>query len=161
MKKRRTSAKATAHAAHQVASAEAACRARGLQLTTSRKAVLEILSAATRPLGAYDVLKLLSDASGREVAPPTVYRALDFLVAQRFISKLESKNTFVPCAHPEHPHACVFFICENCGASIEVENPKLEKLIIGDAAAIGFRVNRRIVELQGACSACVAAAQGA
>lgn len=132
-----------------------ACSARGLKFTPSRQAVLEILWKANRPLGAYEILNILTDESKRQVAPPTVYRALDFLSEHRFISKLESQNSFVPCAHPDRSHACVFFICEGCGSTTEIENSRIEKLIEGNAHAIGFRVNRRIIELQGMCSACV------
>jgi Fur family zinc uptake transcriptional regulator len=92
--------------------------------------------------------------AGRRIAPPTVYRALDFLAGQGFISKIESKNLFVPCAHTDHLHACVFYICEGCGGSIEVENPRLEQLFDDEANSIGFRVSKRVVEIQGTCSEC-------
>lgn len=133
---------------------EQACLARGLQFTRSRKAVLEILWAADRPLGAYEILRIMSEKARRPVNPPTVYRALDFLSGNRFISKLESANSFVPCAHPHHPHACVFFICQRCGSSAEIENSTMEHLILDNARAIGFQVSRRIIELQGTCTTC-------
>lgn len=140
-----------------VARADAVCRERGLPFTAPRRSVLEILLKQDRPIGAYDVLRHMQRSVGRRIAPPTVYRALDFLAEQGFVSKIESKGLFVPCMHADHPHACVFFICETCGSTIEVENRYLEELFAADASALGFRVNKPIVELQGTCSKCCAA----
>lgn len=139
--------------------ADVTCRARGVQLTSTRKQVLQILWEAARPMKAYDILTHMEGILDRRLAPPTVYRALDFLLEQGFVARIESKNAFVPCAHPDHPHVCVFFICENCGASREFENPTLERLFVRDAASLGFRLSKRIVELQGTCAACLASPQ--
>jgi Fur family transcriptional regulator, zinc uptake regulator len=139
----------------RVEAANAVCRARGLPFTAPRRSVLEILLEQSRPIGAYDVLRQMQRRARRRIAPTTVYRALDFLAAQGFISKIESKNLFVPCAHADHPHACIFYICEGCGSSIEVENPQLEQLFDDDAKSIGFRVSKRVVEIQGTCSECL------
>jgi len=138
--------------------AEAACRARGVQFTQVRKLVLRILCGAPQPLGAYDVLNRMERELDRRLSPPTVYRALDFLLAQRLISKLESRNAFVPCAHPDHTHACVFFICENCGASEEIEDRRLEQLFDRQANSLGFRINKRVLEIEGLCATCLGSA---
>jgi Fur family transcriptional regulator, zinc uptake regulator len=151
----RTSKTVVSSRAGRVEAADAICRARGLPFTAPRRSVLEILLKQSRPIGAYDVLRQMQRRAGRRIAPPTVYRALDFLAAQGFISKIESKNLFVPCAHADHPHACVFYICEGCGSSIEVEIPQLEQLFDDDANSIGFRVSKRVVEIQGTCSECL------
>jgi Fur family transcriptional regulator, zinc uptake regulator len=135
--------------------AETACRTRGVQLTPVRRLVLRMLWEGIQPLGAYDLLKRMEAELGRRLAPPTIYRALDFLLAQNLITRIESKNAFVPCAHPGHPHACVFFICENCGASEEIEDRGLEELFDRKASALGFRINKRVLEFQGKCAACL------
>lgn len=116
--------------------------------------VLEALWQANHPLGAYELMSMLARADGRRLSPPTVYRALDFLLEQRFISRIETKNQYVPCNHPDHPHACVFFICDRCGSSAEVENPAVESMFDRDAEALGFRIGKRVVELQGTCATC-------
>jgi len=154
----RASKTATSSQASLVEAADAVCRERGLPFTAPRRSVLEILLMESRPIGAYDVLRQMERRAKRRIAPPTVYRALEFLAAQGFISKLESKNLFVRCAHADHPHACVFFICENCGNSIELENRRLERLFDRDANSIGFRVCKRVVEIQGTCSECLSSA---
>ncbi|HUA53535.1 MAG TPA: transcriptional repressor, partial [Candidatus Sulfotelmatobacter sp.] len=109
-------------AADALVSASLLCRERGAQFTEVRRLLLEALWQAGQPLGAYDLMPLLEAALARKVTPPTVYRTLEFLMDQRLISRIESRNAFVPCAHPEHPHACVFFVCDGCSASVEVEN---------------------------------------
>ena len=88
----------------------------------------------------------------RPVAPPTVYRALHFLMVQGFVSRIESLNAYVPCAHPERDHDCLFFICSGCRASVELEDPRIGGLLAEDAAGLGFVATRRTVEVQGMCA---------
>ena len=102
-----------------------------------------------------DALKRLDS---RPVAPPTVYRALEFLVSQGFVSRIESRNAYVPCAHPESRNDCIFFICSDCGTSVELEDQRIERLLAEDAEhRLGFRVTRRVVEVEGTCRHCIGA----
>jgi len=150
---RRPVAEGSRHVA-AVRLAAALCAERGARMTTLRRAVLEVLWQAGRPAGAYDLMSRLQARFGRRFTPPSVYRALEFLLDQGLIARIESRNAFVPCAHPERPHACVFLVCDHCGTSAEVENPELEALMARDARTLGFRIARRVVELQGTCAAC-------
>ena len=140
--------------AERVALAMSLCSARGVQLTELRRQVLELLWESGRPTGAYELIEVLKLRGSRPVGPPTVYRALEFLISQGFVSKIESQNAYVPCAHPERRHDCLFFICSNCGASVELEDQRLEGLISEDAALIGFSPTRRVVEVEGTCARC-------
>ena len=143
--------------AERVALAASLCSARGVQLTELRRQVLELLWESGRPTGAYELIEALKQRDARPVGPPTVYRALEFLMSQGLVSKIESRNAYVPCAHPERRHDCLFFICSNCGASVELEDQRLECLISEDAALIGFRPTRRVIEVVGVCATCIAA----
>jgi Fe2+ or Zn2+ uptake regulation protein len=89
-------------------------------------------------------------------APPTVYRALDFLLEQGLVHKLESLHAYVGCAHPDHPHASQFLICGDCGEVAEVENPSVAKSLKAAGKAVGFRTKRPVVELLGTCAQCIA-----
>ena len=81
--------------------ATAICAKRGARLTPIRRRVLELIWASHKPSGAYDILEALSQESrGKRIAPPTVYRALDFLLEQGLIHRLESLNAFIGCPHP-------------------------------------------------------------
>ena len=144
--------------AERVALAMSLCGARGVKLTTRRRQVLELLWESGRPIGAYEVIEALERRDSRPVAPPTVYRALEFLMSQGFVSKIESRNAYVPCAHPERRHGCIFFICSGCGMSVELEDQRVEALLAEDAEdRLGFRVMRRVVEVEGTCRNCIAA----
>ena len=143
--------------AERLALAESLCGARGARLTPLRRQILELLWESGRPTGAYELIEALKLRDSRPVGPPTVYRALEFLMSQGLVSKIESRNAYVPCAHPERQHDCLFFICSNCGSSVELEDQRLERLISENAALIGFRPKRRVIEVEGTCATCIAA----
>jgi Fur family transcriptional regulator, zinc uptake regulator len=133
-------------------SAEAACKARGVQLTPVRRRVLEILAEAHAALGAYDVLARL-DREGLGSQPPVAYRALGFLVDQGFAHRIERLNAFVACAHPGADHAPAFLICRACGMVAEAEAVQGGPLG-AEAAQTGFRIEQTVVEAQGLCPDC-------
>ncbi|NCA69156.1 MAG: transcriptional repressor [Sphingobacteriia bacterium] len=133
--------------------AAALCARRGVRLTAQRRRVLEILCASARPLGAYDILDAMREGP-RGLAPPTVYRALDFLLEQGLVHKIESLHAFVGCHHPEHPHASQFLICDTCGTVTEIENEGITRSLGSAASASGFRPARPVVEVIGICSGC-------
>lgn len=124
---------------------------RGVRFTTLRRRVLEIVLASHRPMGAYDVLKELAPA---RAAPPTVYRALDFLLAQGFVHRINSLNAYIGCFSPERRHRSHFLICRRCGRAAEIENDALAKALANAADAAGFAVQRETVEISGECSEC-------
>ena len=143
--------------AERVALAVSLCDARGAQLTKLRRQILELLWEIGRPTGAYELAEALKLRDSRPIGPPTVYRSLEFLISQGLVAKIESRNAYVPCAHPERRHDCMFFICSNCGTSAEIEDPRVEQLLEENAAVLGYRVTRRVVEVQGTCACCIAA----
>ena len=136
-----------------VVKAEALCARRGVRLTALRRRVLELVWSSHASIGAYDVLRQLSKDHER-AAPPTVYRALDFLLAQGLVHRLECLNAFVGCAVPEAAHAGQFLICRTCGTAAELDDQRVNRAIARGAAELGFTVERRTVELRGVCPAC-------
>ncbi len=138
--------------------ADALAAERGVRLTPTRRRVLEIVAEHHRPLGAYEILERLSRERG-PVAPPTVYRALAFLVENGFAHRIESLNAFVACFEPAHRQRAFFLICERCGDAAELLDAGVERALDAAAAARGFTPARLGVEIAGVCGAC-AAAQG-
>ncbi len=136
-----------------LAAAEKLCAGRGEQLTALRRRVLELVWAGHKPVGAYQVLDALR-ADGRSAAPPTVYRALDFLLAQGLVHRVESLNAFIGCPHPGEAHATQFLICKDCGTAVELDDPRIDRAIDGTAAKLGFAVAARTVEISGTCADC-------
>ena len=129
------------------------CDRRKLRFTALRKQVLELVCKADQPVGAYHLLDELRDA-GRSAAPPTVYRALDFLLEQGLVHRLATNNTYMACAHPQHTHAAVFLVCSQCGHTQEVHTPGVIKELERQAAPFDFAIKHASVEVTGVCSRC-------
>ncbi len=142
-----------------MAQAEALCRARGARLTPVRRRVLELVWNGHNPRGAYDILNDLA-TDGRRPAPLTVYRALEFLVEQGLVHRLESLNAFIGCPHPGGRHASQFLVCERCGTATEISDPAVTAAISRSAEALGFQVDRPMVEVTGICPKCQSAGSG-
>ena len=147
-----------------VSAVERACRERGLRLTPIRAKVLGLIAAQGKPIKAYDLLdriradKLDDEDSAGSAAPPTVYRALDFLLANGFIHKLESVNAFVACHHPSTAqHSVPFLICDRCHSAVELEDERIVALLDEKARALGFVPQAQTLEVHGLCARCVAA----
>jgi Fur family transcriptional regulator, zinc uptake regulator len=130
------------------------CNRRGLRLTELRQRVLKLLWKAERPRGAYELLPLLKSETGQSLTAASAYRTLDFLLTHGFVHRIESRNAFLPCAHPGHAHACLFFLCTDCGHAAEVEHVGVEGLLEREAAARGFHVKRPVIEIEGTCKTC-------
>jgi Fur family zinc uptake transcriptional regulator len=133
--------------------AEALCKQRGVRMTEQRKTVLRLLCESDKPMSAYELLDRMRE-SVKNPAPPTVYRALDFLLEQGLVHKLESIHAYIGCSHPDHPHASQFLICADCGEVAEVEDPDIESSLKAAGKAVGFETDRPVVELLGTCAQC-------
>ncbi|MEQ8663114.1 MAG: Fur family transcriptional regulator [Gammaproteobacteria bacterium] len=143
-----------------LARAETVCAARGERLTPQRRQVLELVWRSHRPVKAYDLLERLS-RPGRRAAPPTVYRALDFLREAGLIHRLESLNAFIGCARPDLRHAAQFLICTRCGAVAEMDDAALTAKIDANARRLGFKVDDEKIEVSGTCRDCLGRDAGA
>ncbi len=133
--------------------AEQQCRDAKLRLTPVRRKVLEFLLHEHRALGAYAILDMLRDA-GFGSQPPVAYRALDFLVNNGFVHKIERLNAFVACAHPGESHSPAFMICRVCDAVAEAQSLPAKGALGAAARAAGFQIERTVVEAEGVCPAC-------
>ncbi|MEO8741931.1 MAG: transcriptional repressor [Lysobacteraceae bacterium] len=132
---------------------EHACAERGLRLTPLRADVLRLVADSKRPMKAYDLLAQISESKAAS-APPTIYRALDFLLENGFIHKLESINAFVACHHPRVQHTVPFLICDNCHAAVEMEDERISQQLEDKARALGFTPQAQTLEVHGLCADC-------
>jgi Fur family zinc uptake transcriptional regulator len=129
------------------------CAARGARLTALRRRVLELVWGSHGAVKAYDLLdRLAAEAPGAR--PPTVYRALDFLMAQGLVHRVDSLNAFVGCPQAAEHHAAQFYICDACGEVREIDEPAIIDALSRGARRLGFRVERQMVELHGRCETC-------
>ena len=139
-----------------IAQVETACQGRGLQMTALRREIVGIFAGADQPLGAYAIIQRLSEVQNRIVAPPTVYRTLDFLVDNGFVVKIESRQAYVACDHLDHghDHHGIVFSCTKCGRTVEVDSGAIDHEIAAVAERLGFVVERKVLEVDGLCAAC-------
>ncbi|MDX5628386.1 MULTISPECIES: zinc uptake transcriptional repressor Zur [unclassified Brenneria] len=137
-----------------LAQAEQICQHRGVRLTTQRLEVLRLMAQQTGAISAYDLLDLLR-ISEPQAKPPTVYRALDFLLEQGFIHRVESTNSYVLCHHIEdHSHTSALFICDRCGLVTERQTEGVEETLRQLAQQAGFTLRHSIIEAHGLCKDC-------
>lgn len=132
---------------------EQRCARDQLRLTPTRRRVLELVLQADGPVKAYDLLDQLKSEQPN-AAPPTVYRALEFLLEHHFIHRLETLNAFVSCFHPRHQHHGQFLICEECGAVKEMAENRLSEDLARMAREADFTPSREVLEVYGTCSRC-------
>lgn len=141
--------------AEAIATAIQVCRDRGLRFTRQRRRVLELVWTSHKPVGAYNILEQLNRAGGK-VAPPTVYRALDFLIEADLVHRLDSLNAFVGCPDPNNPHTRQFLICRECHSVAELDDAEVDELARQRAAALGFEAIEQTLEIEGICRNCAA-----
>jgi Fur family transcriptional regulator, zinc uptake regulator len=129
------------------------CTLRGGRMTPVRRRVLELILRADHPTRAYALLAELKQERGK-LGPPTVYRALDFLLAHKLIHKVETSNAFVACGDVEHSHESQFMICDDCGATEEIRDDEIVQSLRRLGEGRGFVVERPVIEARGLCPGC-------
>jgi Fur family transcriptional regulator, zinc uptake regulator len=133
--------------------AEQLCVVRGVQLTPIRRQVLELIWDSHKAVKAYDLLddiKPLQNAA----KPATIYRALDFLIEQGLIHRVESLNAFVGCSCSEHQHELLLLICKHCNEVEERPAPKVMEALAQEFYQAGFVPHSKAIEAQGICAKC-------
>src|SRR6201991_4385892 len=134
-------------AADALRHAEQVCAGRAQKFTPIRRHVLRALLSSHRPLGAYEVIDELAKSMPRP-APITVYRALDFLMENGLVHRIESRNAFLACAHNHDETAVVaFLICEACGSVGEIPSAAIAKTFNDAARGTGFSPKLSVVEI--------------
>ncbi len=136
-----------------IATAANLCAERGIRFTRIRQRVLSLIWETHEPIGAYAILDALKSEYPR-AAPPTVYRALDFLIEIGLIHRIESMNAFVGCTHPTESHSGQFLICARCSAAVEMDDTGIDAAVRRGAEQMGFEAQRQMIEVTGLCPDC-------
>ena len=133
--------------------AESICQEKGLRFTDLRREVLRLIWLSHVPAKAYDILENLK---GKEwsAKPPTVYRALDFLLETGLVHKLDSINAYIGRSHPRDHNGCYFLICTDCNEAKECCSSELSDAIELAWNKNSFRAKKITLEVFGQCSAC-------
>lgn len=155
----------------RLAAAKEQCGLSGARFTALRQQIYQLVLEANKPIGAYDLITQLQQMrlseSGsqdqesppkkqtvKNVAPPTVYRSLEFLLSEGLIHQLTSINAYVPCCHPRAQHTAAFLICEQCQRVQECSSLPVQEMMGFAEQDIGFVVARSVIELSGLCQTC-------
>lgn len=139
--------------ARRVKEVESACREQGIRFTEPRRHVLEIIAGAKKPVGAYDILETLGKYIDNP-KPPTAYRAIEFLMEQDIIHRIESLNAYVLCHTDHRHHGSQFLICDSCGSVTEAHLCDVPSDLATKAKKEGFSLKRWDAELHGICKNC-------
>lgn len=136
-----------------LSNAKELCQKRKLRFTPIRELVLKTIWQSHKPLGAYELLPVLAE-EGFNSAPPTVYRALDFLQEQGLVHRIALLNAFIGCPHPDEHHQGSFLICKQCNNTVEIEAPNISDAIHSQASHLGFQPEQQSIEILGLCPNC-------
>lgn len=156
-KLRRRSLVSTARIAAQLAAADEDCARNGVQLTAQRREILELLLLRGGSAKAYDLQDDMRSRHGR-IAPTTIYRALEFLMEQHLVHRVDAVNTFIVCNGRHAAHHPLLLVCSRCEGVTEVVDPKAATTLTRHlrTAAEGFA--GETIEIKGICAQCGGAA---
>lgn len=125
-----------------------------ISLTLNQQLVFNLLRDRQVKMSAYEILDKLRDKGFS--APPTVYRALDFLISKGLVHKIESLNAFIACGHRhEEEDSILFEICNDCGQTREFSDEKISSQIYKNTQRKKFKITKTTVEILGQCHNCM------
>ena len=136
-----------------LAVAEQLCKERGALLTPIRRKTLELIWNSHKAIKAYDLLDQLRPINDA-AKPSTVYRALDFLLEQGLIHRVESLNAFVGCHCSGIQHDQLLLICTVCHNIEEREASPVLAALATELQQAGFIPQRKTIEIHGLCKNC-------
>jgi len=139
--------------------AEQLCVVRGVQLTPIRQQVLELIWESHKAVKAYELLDRIKPQMDA-AKPATIYRALDFLIEQGLIHRVESLNAFVGCSCSGHQHEQLLLICNNCQEVEERSAPEVMQALSQEIKQADFIVHSKAIEIHGICAKCAQTMSG-
>lgn len=148
-----------AKVASQLEAAQAHCRALGGRLTLQRKEVFELLLLRGGSAKAYDLQDDMRERHGR-VAPSTVYRALEFLMAQHLVHRVDALNTFIACNAEHQAHHPLLLVCSHCEAVTELQDDETSELVLDRLRQADSGFLGSDIEVKGVCGKCRAQEAG-
>lgn len=136
-----------------LAVAESLCISRGRRFTPIRRKVLELLLNHERSLKAYELLDEIR-AIHPNATPPTVYRALDFLLEEGLVHRVDTLNSFMACGDAGGAPHNLLVVCTGCGAVAEIQDDIVRNRLADRIKSAGFQLGGDEIEVKGLCAAC-------
>ena len=139
--------------------AEQRCKENGSRLTKKRKLVLSLLLKSGKALSAYELVEAYKTELGDNLPAMSVYRILEFLMAEHLVHKLALVSKYIACEHVNcgHIHAeTQFLICDQCEKvkEISIDRSIMDALkkCVDDA---GFHLASSRLEMNCICKDCM------
>lgn len=124
------------------------------RLTPNRREVLAILANSHKPMSAYDILDAMRPKH-QSVKPPTVYRALKFLLDAHLIHNIDATNQYLVCSHLGQSHQAQLLVCDRCGDVQEVQlSAYIQQQLLQSANEFSFQLVAQPLVLHGICQRC-------
>lgn len=130
------------------------CKANNVRFTPVRQQVFTLMADHKGAISAYELLEKLQVFDSK-AKPPTIYRALDFLLENHFIHRIESLNAYLMCCHLGCEHPMQLLICEKCKQVIELSDPVIDEAFSAKAAQFDFKITNKVLEAHGICNNCL------
>lgn len=121
--------------------------------TAQRREVIGVLSHIQGFISAQELHGLIV-RDGGSIALATVYTQLKSLVEGGEVDVVmtdRGETLYRRCDVGEHHH---HLACRDCGATVEVDAPELEKWARAISQRYGYHDLRHVLELNGICAAC-------
>lgn len=130
--------------------AEQIASSRNARLTPIRRHIYKCFIRSNTPLGAYEILEMLDGVGSSK--PPTVYRALDWLIEVGLARKIESVAKYIAQTSSEQAGELALLLCETCGHAEHFDAGPTLKSIGAFAKSRGFERNQIVIEIIGHCA---------
>lgn len=142
--------------------AERRCKENGSRLTEKRKLALSLLLKSGKALSAYELVEAYKNELGDTLPPMSMYRILEFLMAEHLVHRLELANKYVACEHinREHDHTeSQFLICGQCQKVKEISiSRSIMEALKKSVNDVGFHLASPQLEMNCICQDCMASA---
>jgi len=132
-----------------LAQAEHSIHLKDGRFTPIRRHICQLLLEARHPLGAYDIIKQLKGVGSEK--PPTVYRALNWLIEHGLVAKIEFNSRYTPIPIGVEADDLAFVICRECGDADTLQAPGVSKSLHEKAKNCGFEDTQMVMEIIGLC----------
>ena len=123
----------------------------GSRLTAIREHVYMSLLRADQPMKAYDILETLQGVGAQK--PPTVYRALDWLMEMGLVTRISTVSKFVATPMDQARDSIAYLLCRECGQAEIIDIGPVGQTLRASASEKGFQGGETVIEMMGLCEA--------
>lgn len=126
------------------------------RLTPLREQVLNVFLKQAESLTAYEALAKLKKLRP-SAEPATIYRAIDYLIGEGLLHKVDATNQFIACRHNNEKsplHQGLLFTCTLCKVTCEYISEEIFSFINLFAKKNHIKAEHSLLALSGICEKC-------